>query len=439
VKTDALATLLPATKLAPILKRYGPPDVKVDAKADGKPTAKAQSAFDTDPIATLVHSFLLWESNTTAAAQALARLREECVDFNELRVCLPEEIVGMLGSRYPFADERANRLRRSLNDIYRREHRVSFDHAMSMGKREQKTYVENLDGMVPFVAARLLLLHFGQAAIPVDEQLAELFRENKIIAKEVATVDLAHALAKQHHSLEDAARVHAALVGYADGCWEKDPKAMMKNKSVRIAAQQAAERAARKEAERIAAEAARAAEAAAKAEAERIEAAKAAARAQARAEARARAAAAKAAAREAAQREAAQAARLAQAAQAGKTTGKVAPKASSTLETKKGLTLPVKTGGPKGLPTNLNQKKPSAKAPLVKVASRSAGTPGHSKAPAKVATKPSKPAARVTGKPIAKANAKPVSKPAGKQLSKLSAKPAAKSGAKQSHQKGSRK
>lgn len=403
MKTDALATLLPATKLAPILKRFGQPasSATSGSKADGA-DAKVDLLVNAhaDPIATLVYGFLLWESNSAAATQALARFREECVDFNELRVCLPEEIVGMLGSRYPFAEERANRLRRSLNDLYRREHKVSLEHAAAMAKREQRTYIENLDGMVPFVAARVLLIHFGQPGVPVDEQLAEVFREQKLVAKEASTTDIALALTKQYTAVDEALKVHRALVGFADSCWEKDPKAMMKSKSARIAAQQAAERAARKEAEKAAAEAARAAEAAARAEAERIEAAKAAARAQARAEARARAAAAKAAQREAAQREAAVQAALA--AQAAKALAKSAPKAPAKLPTKPAA---AKTPAPGQKPAG---KKPADKKPADKKPADKKQDPKRSEPkkapPAK--SQPKRPTAKVPSKAPAKVAAK---------------------------------
>lgn len=425
MKNDALATLLPATKLAPILKRFA--SAPVAPKADGKVEAAAADARAEhllDPIATLVHAFLLWEANMSLAGQALARFREECVDFNELRVCLPEEIMSMLGSRYPFGEERANRMRRALNDLYRREHKVSLEHALAMGKREQKAYIENLDGMVPFVASRLLLLHFACPGVPVDEQLAEIFREQKFVPKEATTAEIAQALAKQHTTVEDCAKVHHALVAFADSCWEKDAKAMMKNKSARIAAQQAAERAARKEAERVAAEAARAAEAAAKAEAERVEAAKSAARAQARADARARAAAAKAAAREAAQREAAAQAALA--------------KATAAKNAKSVVVTPTKVNGKVLVAVPKPGQKPAPK-PGLKLIAKPTPKPA-SKTPLKPSAKPAaKPTPKPTPKPASKPTPKPVSKAGGKSVTKPMPKSAGKPALKSKDKKGAKK
>lgn len=430
MKTDALATLLPATKLAPILKRHTPAEMP---------------APPLDPIATLVSSFLLWESSTTAADQALVRLKAECVDFNELRVCLPEEIVSMLGSRYPFADERANRLRRALNDIYRREHKVSLDHIAAMGKREQRTYIENLDGMVPYVAARMLLLHFGTAGVPVDDQLVELFRDQKLVPVTTTAVELAHTLGKHYHSLEESMKAHVALIGFADAAWEKDPKAMMKNKSARMAAQQAAERAARREAEKAAEAAAKAAEAAAKAEAERIEAAKVAARAQARADARARAAAVKAQQQQAAAAAAAAAAKNKPAVPAApakgakvvgkdKAASKVPPPAAAKVVAKapvKGAAKPAIKTTPK--PTLKPTPKPAPK-PIAKGA-----VSGSAKPMSKAGKPAAKPASKSNAKPAPKPAAKPAPKPTSKPAPKPTAKPAPKPMPKPMPKKGSKK
>ncbi|MFO0830075.1 MAG: hypothetical protein U0572_18180 [Phycisphaerales bacterium] len=227
MKTDASTPAFSATKLAVIVKRHSP----------------AQSAAPSaDPVATLVHSFLLWEASTQHAGAAMERIAKECVDFNELRVCLPEEIVAILGPRYPYVEERANRLRRSLNDLYRREHKVSFEHVSAMGKREQRTYVENLDGMIPFVASRVLLFHFGHAGVPADDQLVDLLRNAKALSRdEVSAIDLAASLSKAAGSLEESTRTHLALVAFADSMWAEDAKSIAKAKQVRVAAQRATE------------------------------------------------------------------------------------------------------------------------------------------------------------------------------------------------------
>ena len=96
MKNAPKAEVLSASKLQSLLKR----------------TAKEHEP-GTDPVETLVQSFLLWEAATSHATGALERIRKSFVDLNELRVEVPAAVVALLGGRYPMAEERADRMKRS--------------------------------------------------------------------------------------------------------------------------------------------------------------------------------------------------------------------------------------------------------------------------------------------------------------------------------------
>jgi len=163
-----------------------------------------------NPVAVLVLSCLLWECTPTKALAGYKRLREQVVDFNDLRVCLPHETMARLGERYPLALERAHRLRASLNDLYAREHAVSLDRLAHMGKKEVKRYLDSLEGMVPYVSARVALLSFDVHGVPVDESL-----RGALIAAGAAdpthdVMELGHWLTRHVRAGEGAA-AHAKL------------------------------------------------------------------------------------------------------------------------------------------------------------------------------------------------------------------------------------
>lgn len=128
-----------------------------------------------------VRSFLIWESTTAKAAAAAKRIEGAVVDFNELRVCLPEELVGLLGERYPRAGERAQRLRASLHELFVRHHAVSLEHLAEMPKREAYVYLESLEGVPAFVAARVHLLCLGGHSAPVDSRIAAALSDAGLI------------------------------------------------------------------------------------------------------------------------------------------------------------------------------------------------------------------------------------------------------------------
>lgn len=171
-------------RLASILKKRGsatPPDV---------------AGMD-DPIAVLVFSFLLWECNTNKAVTAYQHIQNNVVDYNDLRVSMPHETIDLLGVRYPRVDERCDRLRATLRDVYGREHAVTLARLNDMGKREVRKYIESLDGIVPYVAARVMLLCFDTHAVPVDEQLQQRLVREQIVDPNVDLTETASWLERQ--------------------------------------------------------------------------------------------------------------------------------------------------------------------------------------------------------------------------------------------------
>jgi hypothetical protein len=122
-------------------------------------------------LSEMLRSVLAWEAPAAKAATALKKIESHVVDYNELRVCLPDEMVSMIGERYPRALERSQRLRAMLGELYSRTHAVSLEHLTSMSKREARLYLDSLEGMTPFVAARVTLLCMGCHAAPIDERL----------------------------------------------------------------------------------------------------------------------------------------------------------------------------------------------------------------------------------------------------------------------------
>ena len=107
------------------------------------------------------------------------------------------------------------RLRAVLRSIYLREHAVSMDKHKSAGKREVKKYVESLEGIVPFVSSRLLLLSFESHGVPVDEQLRSALAKHEICEPQMELVDLGTWLGSQIKA-EDAVGAHFALQEWAE-------------------------------------------------------------------------------------------------------------------------------------------------------------------------------------------------------------------------------
>ena len=202
------------TKFSALVKRHAQPEHTADPNA-------------VDPVALLISSFLMYDAPSPMAEAAMQKLRPATVDFNEFRVSLVEEMVQMIGVRYPRAEERCKALRRVLYDIFRHHHKVSLSHLEGHPKQHIRAYLDNLDGMIAYVSNRVCLLRYGVHAIPVDQTTHELLIEEGALSPTVSLSDAAGVLERNiraGHGLES----YFALQAAADKRHAAGPKAAPK-------------------------------------------------------------------------------------------------------------------------------------------------------------------------------------------------------------------
>jgi len=162
----------------------------------------------------LVFSILAWECSPARAAGVAAKLHAAVVDYNEMRVCLPDELASIIGERYPKSHERAQRLRSTLNDIFKRQHAVTLDHLSTLNKREARAYLESLAGCPPFAAARVALLELEGHAMPLDARLHEHLRAEEAVPTDLDTHGVASWIERQLRAGE-ARATYLALEAWA--------------------------------------------------------------------------------------------------------------------------------------------------------------------------------------------------------------------------------
>lgn len=168
-----------------------------------------------DPIDQFVYSSLLWDSTHAKAYTALKRIKAATVDYNDFRVGSYEEIIDILGERYPRVSHRAERLRASLNDIYGREHAVSLDSLGQMGKREARAFLDSLVGAIPFVTARVMLVSFDAHAIPLDERTHGLLVTEGVL-EEGVDIPKAIGILERAVKAADGLAVHDKLQAWSE-------------------------------------------------------------------------------------------------------------------------------------------------------------------------------------------------------------------------------
>lgn len=177
-----------------------------------------------DPVAPAMHTLLdhliyaslAHDATRRQAAAAYQTLMRVMVDYNDLRVSDPQEIIRAIGENYPLAGERVLRLREMLHAVYLREHTMDLLAALQKAsKRDARTYLDGLAGMTPFVSASIVLLGLDGHAIPVDGLLMNKLRRDGIIDKQASVAEVEAFLAHQIKA-SDAIKAHHILRTFAE-------------------------------------------------------------------------------------------------------------------------------------------------------------------------------------------------------------------------------
>jgi len=204
VTTQDVATAL-SDLIAAASQRNGSGPSGGDSSAWRSPTPSESPGID--PIRELIYAHVLWNGSARAADAVMERSENELADFNELRVCVPDELRELMEAEDACAGERCVRLHLALNDLWRREQALTLDPVAELSKREVRTYLESLEGVPRFAAARVALLCFGVHVFPVDARLAGLLSEAGVLPPATSDDEAAG-------KLERAVRASTALDTY---------------------------------------------------------------------------------------------------------------------------------------------------------------------------------------------------------------------------------
>ncbi len=168
-----------------------------------------------DVLSELLLGCLTAQMTESKGRTALGKLRSNFVDYNELRVTRPAEVIEILGKGYGQARESIEQVIVLLRSIYDEQDHLDLEHLKSMGKREAKGFLEQLEGMTPYVLSRVMLRGLEGHAIPLHKQMLEMLRSEEVVE---ATADEAtvQGFLERQISAKKAIKVYALLRRYAD-------------------------------------------------------------------------------------------------------------------------------------------------------------------------------------------------------------------------------
>lgn len=134
-----------------------------------------------DPIEAVVYAIVSEYTSLSEAKSAIRKMKHHFVDYNDLRVSRPEEIIDVLGLASESAGEIAHDLTTVLNAVFGRYDMVSLVCLFEVGKRQARKELQELGCFSEFVLGYCFLTALKGHAIPLTERMAEFLHESELV------------------------------------------------------------------------------------------------------------------------------------------------------------------------------------------------------------------------------------------------------------------
>jgi hypothetical protein len=151
------------------------------------------------------------------ADEAMRLIDREFVDLNELRVATELEVHELLGTRYPDIERRVTMITQALNQIFEKEHTLSLERMSQISKRDVRHFLRDLPDLHPFVEAYVMLYGFETPAVPLDQSMLAVLRDQGVVDEQTA-LDEAQRFVEHHLKGDECYELYTCLrMAVADG------------------------------------------------------------------------------------------------------------------------------------------------------------------------------------------------------------------------------
>ena len=139
-----------------------------------------------DALETLLGAVLADTGNDFLAAQILDDLKEELVDWNELRVTTPRSIE-LLIHQLPDAAEKALTVKRILQKLFQQRHVLNLNHFKRFGQARLLHELDAFGGISQAVKARVLLKAFDCNLLPLTGEIERVSKRVGLVESYLTT------------------------------------------------------------------------------------------------------------------------------------------------------------------------------------------------------------------------------------------------------------
>jgi endonuclease III len=163
-----------------------------------------------DPLQALVRGAMSFDVSEAKVDEVMTHIEKEFVDLNELRVATDLEIQELLGARYPQIEKRVAMITQALNMIFEREHTMNLNRMKEISRRDARQFLRELPEIHPFVEAYVTLFAFDGGAVPIDEAMLAILREEGVVDESTSLED-AQKFVEHHLKAEECYDFYATL------------------------------------------------------------------------------------------------------------------------------------------------------------------------------------------------------------------------------------
>jgi len=168
-----------------------------------------------DVTTELILACLSEYNSESKARAALNKLRNHFVDFNELRVSRSTEVIEVIDKNYHKAQTTTKRILQILRQAYEKTNSMDLESMHQMGKREAKSFFESLEGVTPYVTARVMMRGLGGHSFPVHGPMLKMLRAEEVVDPKAGAEEVQGFLERQIPSAR-LHKVYALLRRHAD-------------------------------------------------------------------------------------------------------------------------------------------------------------------------------------------------------------------------------
>ena len=134
------------------------------------------------PLEQLILGILGGQTSERMARQALRRLQEEFVDFNEVRVTRPADLARTI-QMVADPEEKARRIVAVLQQLFAKNSRVDLDFLTSLPIPQARGVLEQLEGIDQRTVAGVVLLSLGGNALPAEAAVVRVAKRIGLVPR----------------------------------------------------------------------------------------------------------------------------------------------------------------------------------------------------------------------------------------------------------------